>query len=110
MILDGSNKSLRQALNILDVFERISGLKVNDDKTNVVYIGSLCNKAPNPNVTDKKLNWVSDGKFTTLGVHFSTTLEEMVSINYDKVMISVKNTIQHWSKRNLTVLGRVTDC
>ena len=68
----------------------------------------LCNKAPNPNVTDKKLNWVSDGKFTTLGVHFSTTLEEMVSINYDKVMISVKNTIQHWSKRNLTVLGRLT--
>ena len=57
VIIDGSNKSLHQALNTLDAFERISGLKVNDDKTNVVYIGSLCNKAPNPNVTDKKLNF-----------------------------------------------------
>ena len=36
VILDGSNTSLLQTLNTLDLFERISGLKINEDKTNVV--------------------------------------------------------------------------
>ena len=38
VILDGSNRSLLQTLKTLDLFERLSGLKVNEEKTNVVYI------------------------------------------------------------------------
>jgi hypothetical protein len=44
VILDGSDESLLQTLNTLNLFQRLSGLKINEDKTNVVYIGSLRNK------------------------------------------------------------------
>ena len=108
VILDGSNRSLLQTLETLDLFERMSGLKVNEEKTNVVYIGSLANQMPNPNITQKKLKWVKDGKFKALGVNFSTQLVEMEELNYDMVMETVSNLIHHWSKRNLTVLGRIT--
>ena len=32
----------------------------------------------------------------------------MEELNYDMVMETVSNLIHHWSKRNLTVLGRIT--
>ena len=39
LILDGTIKSLEHALNILEVFGSISGLRVNTDKTQIVWIG-----------------------------------------------------------------------
>ena len=108
VILDGSNNSLQRVLETLDMFERFSGLKVNEEKTNVVYIGSLRDRNTNPDITKKHLNWVKDGKFSALGVQFSTNLTEMGELNYNTLRESVTNSIHHWSKRNLTVLGRVT--
>ena len=83
----------------------MSGLKVNEEKTNIVYIGSLANQMPNSHITQKKLKWVEDGKFSVLGVDFSMQLVEMEELNYDIVMETVSNLIHHSSKRNLTVLG-----
>ena len=108
VILDGSNRSLLQTLETLDLFERLSGLKINEEKTNVVYIGSLANRMPNPNITQKKLKWAKDGKFKALGVNFSIRLEEMEDLNYNMVMKAASNLVHHWSRRNLTVLGRIT--
>ena len=73
-----------------------------------MYIGSLANQMPNPNITQKKLKWVKDGKFKALGVNFSTHLLEMEELNYDMLMETISNLIHHWSKRNLKVLGRIT--
>ena len=54
-------------------------------------------------------NWIGvQDTFRALGIEFSTNLNTMVRVNYDKVIISVKCLIEQWSKRNLTVLGRVT--
>ncbi len=108
IILDGSDESLRQTLKVIDLFKRLSGLKINEEKTNVVYIGSLRNRKPNPGIINKHLNWVKDGKFSALGIQFSTELSEMCDINYNVVIESVTNLIHYWSKRNLTVLGRIT--
>ena len=38
-ILDGTTNSLEAALNILEIFGSISGLKVNTEKTQIVWIG-----------------------------------------------------------------------
>ena len=43
-----------------------------------------------------------------LGVKFSTNLKDMVNMNYTQVLDSIKNVITMWSKRFLTVYGRVT--
>ena len=95
-------KACYKHLESLYLFEQLPGLKVNNEKTNVVYIGSLANQMPNPNIARKKL------KFKALGVNFSITLEEMEELNYSMVMEVVLNLVHYWSRRNLTVLGRIT--
>ena len=40
IFLDGTENSLSATLKLLDDFHKISGLKVNIDKTNAVWIGS----------------------------------------------------------------------
>ena len=39
LLLDGSQSSLTASLNTLEVFESYSGLKMNTDKTKVIWIG-----------------------------------------------------------------------
>ena len=39
LILDGTTNSLGAALNILEIFGSISGIKVNTEKTQIVWIG-----------------------------------------------------------------------
>ena len=63
-------------LETLDLFEGLYGLKVNEEKTNMVYIGSLANQMPNQNITQKKLKRVKDGRFKAFGVIFSVHLEK----------------------------------
>ena len=42
MILDGTEKSLKAALNLLKQFYIMSGLKISVDKTRALWIGSSC--------------------------------------------------------------------
>ena len=39
ILLDGSRDSLEAALNMLEIFGSLSGLKINMDKTKIVEIG-----------------------------------------------------------------------
>ena len=43
LILNGSSESLQAALNTLEIFGSYSGLKVNTDKTQIVWIGKKKN-------------------------------------------------------------------
>ena len=40
LILDGSKQALLSALNVLDEFSKVSGLKLNEKKTGALWIGS----------------------------------------------------------------------
>lgn len=43
-----------------------------------------------------------------LGIKFSTNLEEMIELSYDKVLVDIQNMVTNWSKRNLTPIGKIT--
>ena len=74
LILDGSQKSLERSLYILERFGEISGLKVNCEKTEILWIGSL--KRSNQILCpDKNLTW-ANGKVKALGVWFCVDHEE----------------------------------
>jgi hypothetical protein len=45
LFLDGSEKSLKSALDLLFQFSKISGLKPNISKTKAIWIGSKTNSA-----------------------------------------------------------------
>ena len=107
-ILDGSPSSLNETLEELSFFASISGLNVNFDKTQVVWIGAK--KYSTDSIETKwKLSWGKE-QFKLLGITFDVTgnLDKTPGINYSEKILNIKNLIQLWKRRYLTPLGRIT--
>lgn len=107
LTLDGSEKSLHAALDTLDYFSKISGLKVNCSKTKIIWIGSKKFSAEVFHHARWKLDWGSN-TFTLLGIHFSVVLDKILDLNYDLQIPKLYALIQQWKRRILTPIGRVT--
>ena len=106
VILDGSDQSLKEAINEIHKFGNISGLKINMSKTQLTWIrakmfstDTLC---PELNLT-----WGCN-KFTLLGKEFSVNLHSMPRLNFDKKLVKLKSDIKNWQRRKLTPIGRIT--
>ena len=106
LLLDGSERSLQSFLNILEVFGSISGLKMNSDKTKIIWIGrkKFSKEKLNVNVN---LNW-GITNFTLLGLIFDVNLEKMISNNYVDAINKIEKLLLNWSRRDMTPLGKVT--
>ena len=89
MFLDGSSESLNNILSELEDFANISGLKINFDKTQVVWIGS-------------KQNGSYHKKFKVLGIIFSIDLGQIIKENYTTKLQILESMIKRWGKRGLT--------
>ena len=106
ILLDGSEKSLNEALKILKKFAIASGLKLNSTKTRAVWIG--CEKFSGKTFNHRlKLDW-NQTDFTILGIKFSCNLNTMVDINYTTKLKEIEKEIKQWARRILTPLGRLT--
>lgn len=106
IFLDGSSESLNTTLYELDRFARISGLKINFDKTQVVWIGFK--KYSSETIKTKwKLSWGCQ-RFKLLGINFNVDLDKMESENYNAKIEQLENIVKHWEKRMLTPLGKIT--
>ena len=106
VLLDGSQKSLDEALRVLNRFAISSGLKVNASKTRAVWIGSM--KFSRETFNHRlKLDWTQND-FDILGIKFSCNLDTIPEINYNEKIKEIKKEINQWSKRILTPLGRIT--
>ena len=103
LILDGSKKTLAQ---VLERFRTVSGLKLNNKKTEVLWIGAntgrdeiLC--------PEKNLKWVKD-KVKALGVWFSTDPKVTMETNYSDRLTNVNECLGSWEYRRLSLLGKIT--
>ena len=106
LILDGSKKSLRVSLQVLERFRTVSGLKLNNKKTEVLWIGAntgrdeiLC--------PEKNLKWVKD-KVKALGVWFSTDPKVTMEANYTDRLAKVNECLGSWEYWRLSLLGKIT--
>ena len=106
MILDGQDVSLHAALNTLEIYGTVSGLKVNTDKTQIVWIGKKKHVKEKID-TGKNLVW-GNTDFNLLGINFSVDLNYMEDMNYKHSIESVKELLNKWKKRFLTPLGKIT--
>jgi len=68
--LNGSQSSFSRTLYLFDAFGSMSGLKVNNDKTEALWIGSFKN-SNTILFSNKHITWAK-GKVYALGVWFST--------------------------------------
>ena len=84
IFLDGSKDSLVAALNTLEIFGTLSGLKVNTEKTKLVWLGRK-RYSRDKLETKERLAWGTTN-FNLLGLHFSVELNDIPNLNYDPIL------------------------
>lgn len=105
IILDGSERSLREAIREFNNFYQISGLKINISKTQLVLISS---KKYYSNRMCEEINFQWTSAFKLLDIFFDVDLTNIPTLNYDKKLVKIKHIINQWSKRRLISLERIT--
>ena len=89
VILDGSENSLRETVNVLHDFSIISF-----DKTQVVWIGK--GKFSSATIKSRwKLSW-DKTDFKLLGIKFHVDLEKITDINFKEKIQKIKSLIKIW--------------
>ena len=103
IFLESCEDNLRKTLDILNLFYRISGLKISISKTKAIWFGKghanthrLC-----PDLT---LDW--DTRFRLLGINFTNNLEGMDD-NYDIKVDEIRKVYNCWINRTMSVYGKV---
>ncbi len=99
--------SLSHAIDKFEKFEKISGLKLNLGKTELIPIGKLTNKnivLPQHLCKIK----IKHGPFKALGVWFSGKETEITELNLDNRLKNMNTIINMWKPRNLSLKGKIT--
>ena len=105
-ILHGSKESLICALQVLENFILVSGLKLNNRKTEALWIGAYKDRGDKL-CPGKNLKWIKQ-KGKALGVWFSTNPEQVLEANYADKLAKVSNSLGCWELRRLSLLGKIT--
>ena len=106
IILNGSLGSFQATLNILEIYGSLSGLKMNSDKTKLIWRGckSKCKEQLN---VKAKLDWDTT-EFDLLGISFTMDLNNIPNLNYDRAIAKARKIIKNWNTRHLTPLRKIT--
>ena len=105
LINSGDKLSFEKSMHIINRFSEVSGLFINVEKTQAVWLGTK--KYSNVQYM-KNLNLVwNPERFKILGLWFTQDLKACESINYDMKFSEVKTLFNIWSKRIITPLGKV---
>ena len=108
LIMDGSENSIKTSINILNEFSKISGLKVNLNKSELIPLDNskveIYNHSFSPGIK------ITTDKFKRLGIIILTTgnqkdLIEEHYYNKKEMLEIIKKT---WQKRDLTLHGKLT--
>ena len=106
LCLDGTERSFEEAIRTIRKFAVMSGLRMNNEKTQIIFIGSL----KNSNIRymrDENFIW-NPGTWKILGILFSTNTEMIVGINYQNKLEDIRRILNRWKKRKLTPFGKIT--
>ena len=96
-----NNSSIVQALQIIHDFTVFSGLKLNMEKCEGLWLGTLRN---NPkNFHQIKFNTET---IKILGVYVGTDSQKCISKNWDPKLKLFQNLLLKWESRKITVLGK----
>ena len=102
--LEPTDDNLRNVVEVLENFFKLSGLKISVSKTKAVWFGSKCG-SEDKLCQDLNLNWVAT--FTLLGMKFDSALANMED-NFDEKLVKIQNMLSNWSFRYLTPFGKIT--
>ena len=105
LLNNGDERTFIETINVIHKFGKLSGLFLNTEKTQAIWLGSKknCKTRFMPHI---KLQW-NPNKFKILGIWFSNDFKECERLNYSEKYSEVKALFKTWLKRSITPLGRV---
>ena len=106
MILDGSDNPVRESFSRLDSFAAISGLRINYEKTEALWIGS--SRLQTRVIPGFQHTMWPANKVKALGVWFSPIKGESLGRNYEAKKERICRLVDIWQFRRLTPLGKLT--
>ena len=95
-------KSAEDFFRILEDFRTLSGLKINKDKTEALWLGVNKNNRNKP----LGIKW-SDEPIKVLGVFIGNNYKQVLDVNFSSKIKKLKQHINTWKQRNLSLLGRI---
>ena len=98
-----NGKSVEHLIETLKIFELCSGLKINTEKTEAIWLGSWRNRKD----ALFGFNW-PEKPINALGIFFSYDEEANRNLNFEQKLASLEKTLNFWERRKLTLLGRIT--
>ena len=105
ILLNGDRKSFEETFRTIETFSKASGLKLNVNKTNAVWLGSRQN-SPIRFMPHLDVRW-NPVRFKILGIWFTNDLVDCFELNYNDKFLEIRKLYLIWLKRNLTPLGRI---
>ena len=100
--------SLDTLLNMVDSFSLHSGLKINFEKTEVLFLGNDQESTMETVISlARKRNIAAKKAIKILGVHFTYDQTLWRKLNFDETLKTIKERLSCWNWRNLTVLERI---
>ena len=97
-----NQESMNLLLELLEKFERCSGLKINPTKSEAIWLGKWKNREDTP----FNFKWPKESVFV-LGVHFSNCKTTCDKLNFYDKLDALENTLNNWKRRKLTLLGKI---
>ena len=95
-------KSASCLLAELENFKKASGLKINIDKTEGLWLGSNANSQKKP----FGIKW-SSKPIKALGIYYSYDIKAAESANFDDTIKKLEMQLHWWKARDLSLMGRV---
>jgi hypothetical protein len=96
-LFNKNDESVKKSFDILTIYEKASGSKVNYEKTKGMYIGSAKNNRPK----FTKIVWTKDN-VKTLGIHHGYNIQN--DEIWKSIIDKMKNCVHVWKSRNLTII------
>ena len=97
-----SQKSVKPLLKLLKDFGKISGLEINTEKTEFLWLGDKA-------LSKDKIDGLPDPTpmIKLLGVYISYNTTNMMEKNMEKKLLDLSSTFYMWRTRNLTLEGLI---
>ena len=100
-LLNSDRNSVSRALNVLDKFGNLSGLRLNSSKTKALWLGPWrhCKETPFGFQWPKK-------PVRILGSYVSYDVKQNEKLNFETKLQKMQGIFDVWNCRNLTIFGR----
>ncbi len=95
--------SVKNSLNVLNIFTKCSGLNINIDKRQAKYI---CSKLTYDYFPDD-LSWIKT-PIQTLGIAIRHNEDKNYKYNFQNKIANLKTTLNIWKQRKLYIKGKIT--